>query len=144
MNCHLYLRTGTIYLPTMGKMAEGFYRGVEPVEVVSAADIDGVRQALRTTIARGNPIVPMLRRSEWKPPVLLKYAGVRSWSAFERGMSFWTIKSKDTTFQIAGQKKQPNRMWKDDPEQAVISLPGATIDDVIERMIAILEGAARK
>jgi hypothetical protein len=29
MNCHLYLRRGTVYLPTMGKMNEGFYRGVE-------------------------------------------------------------------------------------------------------------------
>jgi hypothetical protein len=88
MNCHLYLRKGTVYLPTMGKMDKGFYRGIEPVAAVPASDTDGVRQALHATIARGNPIVPMLRRSEWKPPVLLKYAGVKYWSAFERGMSF--------------------------------------------------------
>ncbi len=143
MDCELYLRTGTIYLPTMGKMAEGFYRGVEPVAVVSASDIDGIQQALRTTIVRGNPIVPMLRRSEWKPPVLLKYAGVKSWSAFERGMLFWTIKSNDASFQIAGQKKQPNGMWNDDPEQMVILPSKATTDDVIERMIAILQDTAQ-
>jgi hypothetical protein len=144
MDCELYLRNGTVYLPTMGKMAEGFYRGVEPVAVVPSSNIDGVRQALRATIARGNPIVPMLRRSEWKPPVLLKYAGVRSWSAFERGMSFWTIKSNDTSFQIAGQRKQLNGMWKDDPEQTVIFPSEATVDDVSERMITILRDAARK
>lgn len=144
MDCELYLRNGTVYLPTMGKMAEGFYRGVEPVAVVSASDIDGIRQALRTTIARGNPVVPMLRRSEWKPPVLLKYAGVKSWSAFERGMLFWTIKSTDTSFRIAGQKKQPNRMWNDDPEQTVILPSGATTDDVVERMITILQDVPQK
>jgi len=144
MDCELYLRNGTVYLPTMGKMDKGFYRGVEPVAVVSASNIDGVRQALQTTIARGNPIVPLLRRSEWQPPVLLKYAGVKSWSAFERCMSLWTIKEDDAAFQIAGQKKQPNGMWKDDPEQTIVFLSGATVDDVIDRMIAILQDAAAR
>ena len=144
MNCHLYLRKGTVYLPTMGKMGEGFYRGVEPVAVVAVSNTDGVRQALQATITRGNPIVPMLRRSEWQPPVLLKYAGVKSWSAFERGMSFWTIKDDGTSFRIAGQRKQPNRMWNDDPEQMVPFPPGSTEDQVIDRMIAILQGAARQ
>jgi hypothetical protein len=88
MNCHLYLRRGTVYLPTMGKMDEGFYRGVEPVADVSASNTEEIRQALRATIARGNPVVPILRRSEIPPPVLLKYAGVKSWSTFERGMLF--------------------------------------------------------
>jgi len=36
----------------MGKMDEGFYRGVEPVAVVSASNTEEVRQALRATIAR--------------------------------------------------------------------------------------------
>ena len=144
MNCELYLRKGTVYLPTMGKMGEGFYRGVEPVVVVSASDTDGVGRALQATVARGNPIVPMLRRSEWQPPVLLKYAGIKSWSAFERGMLFWSIKNSGDSFQIAGQKKQSNGMWKNDPEQTSTLPAAATVDDVVERMIAILQDAARK
>jgi hypothetical protein len=58
MNCHLYLRKGTVYLPTMGKMDKGFYRGVEPVAVVSTSDTEGIRQALQATITRGNRLVP--------------------------------------------------------------------------------------
>jgi hypothetical protein len=144
MNCHLYLRRGTVYLPTMGKMDEGFYRGVEPVAVVSASNAEEIRQALRATIARGNPVAPILRRSEIPPPVLLKYAGVKSWSAFERGMLFWDIKENNGAFRIASQRKQPDGMWRDHPEQ-IISFPaGATADDVIERRIAILQGAVRK
>jgi len=144
MNCELYLRNGMVYLPTMGKMDEGFYRGVEPVSVAAASHTEGVRQALQATIARGNPVVPMLRRSEWRPPVLLKYAGLKSWSAFERGMSFWTIKDDGTYFRIAGQRKQPNGMWNDDPEQIVAFPPGSNVDQVIDRMIAILQDAARQ
>ena len=36
----VYLRNGTVYLPTMGQMGEGFYRGIEPVAVVSISDTD--------------------------------------------------------------------------------------------------------
>jgi hypothetical protein len=143
MTYEVYLRKGIVYIPTMGKMDEGFYRGVEPVAVVTAIKSEEIREALRAAIARGNPNVPMLRRSEWKPPVLLKYAGVRYWSAFERGMQFWDITRKDGIFHIAGQKKQSNGLWKDDPDQTVVFPVDATVDDVIERMIAILQEAGR-
>jgi hypothetical protein len=144
MNCHLYLRKGILYVPTMGKMDKGFYRGVDPVAMISASNAGAVRQALGETIARGNPHVPMLRRRDWPPPILLKYAGVKSWSEFERGMLCWTIKKQDGIFQIASQVKHPNRMWRDDPEQ-IVSFPACTpTGEVIDRMVAILQGAARK
>jgi hypothetical protein len=143
MNCHLYLRSGTVYIPTMGKMDEGFYRAVEPVAVISASDIDGIRRALQTTIVRGNPAVPILRRSEIPPPVLLKYARVKSWPAFEHGLKFWTIKEKNGAFQIAGQSKRPDRAWRDDAERTIAFPPNSTTDEVIDRMIAILQEDAK-
>jgi hypothetical protein len=143
MYCEIYLRRGTIYLPTMGRMDKGFYRGVEPVTAVSVANIDALHKALAAMIARGNPKVPMLLRREWPPPVLLKYAGVKNWSSFERGMQFWALEEKDGHFQIAGNSKQPDGMWKDDPKQTMIFPPGSTVDDVTARMIAILQDAAR-
>jgi len=144
MNCHVYLRKGTVYVPTMGKMDKGFYRGVEPVAVLSASNTEGVREALQAAIARGNPTVPMLRRREWPPPILLKYASVKYWSDFERGMLFWTIKEKDGTFRIAGQSKQPDRMWRDDPEQIIVFPPGSAVNDAIERMVGMVQNAARR
>jgi hypothetical protein len=44
MHCHLYLRNHIVYIPTMGKMGKGFYRGVEPVAVVSASNTEALRQ----------------------------------------------------------------------------------------------------
>jgi hypothetical protein len=128
----------------MGKMDKGFYRGVEPVAVVSVSNTEAVRQALAATIARGNPDVPMLRRREWPQPVVLKYAGVTSWSTFERGMLLWSITENDGIFQIAGQRKQLDRMWRGDPEQTITFPPASTADDVIDRMIAILQDAASR
>ena len=144
MNCHLYLRNGTVYLPTMGVMDKGFYRGVEPVAVVSLTDIKTLREALIDTISRGNPVVPMLRRRDWPPPILLKYTGLRSWSAFERGMQLWDIIEKDGMFQIAGNTKRPNGMWLGDPEQTITFPAGTPVGDVADRMIAILQQAQKE
>jgi hypothetical protein len=144
MNCHLYLRSGTVYIPTMGKMDEGFYRAVEPVAVVSASDIDGTRTALQAAIVRGNPAVPILRRSEIPPPLLPKYAGVKSWSAFERGMMFWTIKEKNGAFQIAGQSKRADRGWRTDLDRTIDFPLNTTTDDVVDRMIAIVQEEVAK
>lgn len=144
MYCHLYLRNYTVYVPTMGKMGKGFYRGVEPVAVVSASNTEALRQALAATITRGNPNVPTLLRREWPPPVLLKYAGVKSWSAFERGMRLWNIVEKDGIYQIAGHVKQPNGMWKEDPEQTIKFPLETSADHVVDRIVTIVEEAARK
>ena len=133
-----------VYIPTMGKMDEGFYRAVEPVAVVSASDIDGTRRALQAAIVRGNPAVPILRRSEIPPPLLPKYAGVKSWSAFERGMMFWTIKEKNGAFQIAGQSKRADRGWRTDPERTIDFPPTSTMEVVIDRMITIMQEETEK
>jgi hypothetical protein len=142
MYCHLHLRDGIVYMPTMGKMDKGFYRGVEPVAVVPASNAHALRQALAETIARGNPEVPMLGRREWPQPVVLKYAGLKTWAAFERGAQLWSIEDKNGGLQITGQKKQPDGMWKDDPEQTHLFPLGTSTDDLIDRMITILQRAA--
>jgi hypothetical protein len=144
MNHHIYLKNGIVYMPTMGMMGKGFYRGVEPVAVVPVENTEALRQALKATIVRGNPTVPQpQRRDDWPPPVVLKYARVKSWSALERGLQFWTL-TKENIFRISVQKKQPDRMWRDDPEQTIAFPPGASVDNVIERTIAILQEAAKQ
>jgi hypothetical protein len=144
MNCRLYLRKAILYVPTMGKMDKGFYRGVEPVGVIPASNSEGVRECLRSAIALGNPAVSMLRRREIPPPVLLKYAGVNSWSAFERGLRLWNIVENDWSFRIAEQEKKQDGMWRDDPDHIVVFQQDASVEEVIDRMIAILQDAVRK
>jgi hypothetical protein len=42
-----------------------------------------------------------------------------------------------------GYRRHPDG-WHEDPEQKVDLPPGTTVDDVIDRMIAILQEAAQK
>jgi hypothetical protein len=142
MYYQIYLRNDTVYLPTMGMMDKGFYRGVEPVAVIFVCNTEALHGALETMIACGNPKVPMLLRREWPAPVLLKYAGVKSWSAFERGMTLWGIEERDGIWRIVGKRKKADGATVDDPEQTITFPPGVSVDDVIQRMISTLQQVA--
>jgi hypothetical protein len=141
---HLYLRNGTVFLPTLGIMDKGFYRDIEPVAVTPVANTEALRKALEQMISRGNPQVPILRRREWPPPVVLKYAGVKSWVAFQRGMLLWGLEQSDGIFKIIGKRKKPDGATVDDPDQTITFPSGSKIDEVIRRMIAIIEQAAQR
>ncbi len=144
MLCDCYLKNGKVYLPTMGQMDKGFYRDIEPVAVVSVADEEGLSRALRDTINRGNPTVRSLGPDAYPEPIVLKYAGAKNWSAFERGALTWSIRERNGIYRIVGQQlHRSGKGWQDDPEQTITFPPGTTTDDVIERMIVILQDAAR-
>jgi hypothetical protein len=143
MHCHLYLRKGTVFIPTSGIVHKGLHRDVEPVAVVPVSNTQALRQALHETIARGNPPTPHYRRGSYPQPAVLKYAGVKSWTAFARDASPWSIKEKDGIYQILGKRRHPNG-WVAEAEQTIEFPPGSTVNDVIERMVAILQEAARR
>jgi hypothetical protein len=140
MYFQVYLRNDLVYLPTLGKMGPGFYRGVEPVAVISVKDTEGIRSGLDAIIARGNPDVPVPKRRDWPPPVLLKYAGL-TWSAFEAGMSFWGMEQKRGVWRIIGKRKRPDGTMGDDSAQTITFSPETAVDEVIDKMIAILQDA---
>jgi hypothetical protein len=68
---------------------------------------------------------------------------VKSWGAFARWASPWVIDERGGKYQIIGHRREPNN-WAQDPEQTVDFPPGTTLDQVIDRMIAILQYAARQ
>jgi len=127
-------------VPTVVELESGAYVDVEPVAVVPVANTEALRIAFLETIKKGNAVVP--KPDKWPPPVVLKYAGVKSWSAFARGASMWSIKESDGNFAIVGDRDHPNGYWKEDPEQRTNLPPGSTVGDAVDRMIAILQKAA--
>jgi hypothetical protein len=139
-----YLKRGIVYLPTTVNQGTARYRIVEPVTVVPVADTEALRRALRHTIPKQNPFVAPSVEDARKPPVMLKYTGDKSWPAFMRGTSPWSIYEKDGKYQIEGYRTHRMGYWEEDPDQTTTFPAGTTLDDVIERMIAILQDAARQ
>ncbi|MFZ3361033.1 MAG: hypothetical protein WCA56_05410 [Xanthobacteraceae bacterium] len=139
---HLYLRRGVLFLPTTGRVEKGHYRNAEPVAVVPISNTEGAREALRATVARGNPPTPHYQPGNYPPSPILKYAGVKSWSIFARDAKTWSIHEENEIYQIVGYRKHAKGYWVEDSDQKIDFPPGTTVDAVIERMIAILEEAA--
>ncbi len=138
---HFYLRNGIVFVPTTGRVVPGGpYRDMEPVAVVPLSNPEAMRQALRAAISRGNPPAPRYPPGAHPQPVVVKYAGVKSWAAFARGTLAWGISERDGKYQIIGYSRHPDG-WREDPEQKIDLPAGATIDDVIDRMITILQDA---
>ena len=105
-----------MFAPTTGLVHRGLYRDMEPVAVAPLSNPDGVRQAIRSAIARGNPTAPRYLRDSFPQPAVVKYAGVKSWSAFARGTLPWGINESDGNYQIVGYYLHPDG-WREDPEQ---------------------------
>src|SRR6185437_116943 len=140
----LYLRRHIVFVPTTGKLDSPVYREMEPVDVIPLSNTDGVRRALLSAITRGNPSAPAYTSGNFPPPFLLKYAGVKNWSAFERGASTWGIEQTDGIYQIVGYRRSTKGYWEPDPDQKIPFPSGTSVDAVIDRMIAILQEAAAR
>jgi len=137
-----YLKKHTVYLPTTVNQGIAVYMDVDPVTVVPVADTDHLRRAMLNTIPKENPFRAPTIEDARKPPVLLKYTGDKSWSAFMRGASSWSIYEKDGIFQIEPYRVHPKGYWEPDRDNFIKFPSGTSVDVVIDRMIAILQSAA--
>jgi hypothetical protein len=141
-NC--YLRNRIVYIPVVVEVQTGGHREIEPVAVVSVSDTEKLRGALREGIVRGNRVVPSLRRADYPPPIMPKYAGLKSLASFACGTSLWSIKETGGDYRIVGYQKPPNRGWREDPDQTITLPSGSGVEDVADRLIAIPQKAARQ
>jgi hypothetical protein len=141
-----YLRDGVIYVPTMARReTEPVYTDVEPVSVAPLDNPDHVRRALLESFARKNITIPSPDANALRaPPVILKYAGVKSWSAFFRNASTWNITEDDGLYKILFYSKHPKGYWEPDLGREIQFPSGTMVSAVVDRMIAILQDAAQR
>lgn len=144
MLVHAYLRDGNVYVPTVVRLQTGAYMDVEPVAVVPAINGDALRGALAAAVGMGNAVVPNPPKDKWPPPILLKYARVRSWSVFTRGASLWSIEESGGNYRIIGFRIHSKGYWQQDPEQVTNFAEEATVNDVVNRAIEIIQHAAQQ
>lgn len=142
MHCHCFLRKRVVYIPTQGMISKGLYLDIEPVSVVPLSNTDALRAAFADTIARGNPLTPRPQPPQALPPLLPKYAGVKTWRAFARDASTWSIDERERTYKIIGYRKDPPNGWTHDRSQDEIFRLGTSANEVIDRIITILQDAA--
>lgn len=136
---HVYVRRGTVYAPTVARTAAGYFLDVDPVDVAPTSDPRSVEEAVRRMVARGNPSVPTPSRAAFPRPVVLKYAKVSSWSAFERGTRVWDISQRGDQFSIVPNRDGPDGGWVPDPASAEVLSAGTSVDDVARRVAVLVQ-----
>ena|SRR5215831_12243138 len=135
---NLYLSKGMVFVPTVSKTVAGFYLDTEPVEVVPAHDVVRLEAALKTTIERGNPIVPTPTRAKFPEPVVLKYAKKKTWTSFEKSASCFSLEKRESVYEIKHLRRRPDRGWEDDPDNIETVPLDAGIDVAVKKMRAMV------
>lgn len=107
---NVYVRGRKALLPTTAKTEVGLRMHVDPVEVVDVVDREALEQAIVRMIERGNPRVSMPSDFGTYEPVVLKHAGVKSWSTFARRADAWVIEEIDSGIRI-GQLPRSGQGW---------------------------------
>lgn len=139
-----YLRDDIVYVPTVARRkSEPIYTNIEPVAVVAVSSTEDLRRALLESIAKKNVVISDRDpKALSAPPLLPKYAGVKSLSEFYRNASTWSIIEDDGVYKILSYLKHPKGYWQPDPAHEIQFPARTTVDDVVDRMIAILQQAA--
>jgi hypothetical protein len=139
---NLYLWNGNVYVPTEARTEAGYFMDIDPVAVVSITDTDALRGTIKEAMDKGNPIIPTPTRAAFPKPVVLKYAKVKSWSAFEKGALNWTIVEKSGIYQIKPGRKRPDRGWEEDQAKIESFAFGTGVPSVIDRVASLIQAAA--
>jgi hypothetical protein len=137
----LYLRHGTVYVPTVAQTEAGFYMDVEPVKTVAITDSKALQDAIKDAISKGNPIVPTPTRAAFPKPVVLKYVKMKSWSSFEKEALNWTIVEKAGNYQIKPGRRRLDNGWEEDPTKIESLPPGTELDAVAQRVTSLVQSA---
>jgi len=127
-----YLRKGVTYIPTTARTEAGYWLAIEPVDVAPVRTADDLHQALLKAIERGNPVVKTPTRQNFPPPVMQRYCGMKSFSAFERTAALWAITTRDDSWAIYPWRRSERYRgaWEEDHEHLTF-LPSYTpLEDV--------------
>ena len=136
---NIYLRSGSVFIPTVAKTVDGFYMDVDPVEVISADDKTGVVTAIKGVVDKGNPLIPTPTRSAFPKPAVLKYAKVKTWDTFEKKASCWKLSHENGAFQLRSLRKDVEGGWCDDGK-SIDTFSGPTaIDDLASAVFGEIE-----
>jgi hypothetical protein len=149
MDISLRLYNGVVHIPTSYLVEEdGFFVDNRPLESVPVERTEALRQVIMTAIERGNP--PISRDQaravlHSKNDPLLKATGARSWYVLDRQTTgLWSIDVKNGVYEIRVYQPIKPRDWNEDKTKRVQFPPGTAVDDVITRLIAMVQECARR
>jgi hypothetical protein len=149
MDVSLRLYKGVVQIPTSYLVErDGFFVTDTPLASVSVEQTENLRQAIVTAIVRGNPPISRdqaraILHSDDDP--LLKSTGARSWFVLDRQTrGLWSITDTNGVYEIRVDQPMKPRGWHEDKSKRVAFPAGTSLNDVITRLIAMIQDRARQ
>jgi hypothetical protein len=129
-------RTGAVLIPSAAKTEAGFWLSVEPVEVAHADDETSILSGVRKIAALGVRSVPTPARDAFPKPIMLKYAGSKTWSAFVKiHMRIDVEQNADGQFSVQPWRRGESRSYEPDLSAFRVLPIGATLGDAVFEVI---------
>ena len=145
MDISLRLHNGIVHIPTSYR--SGFFVENAPIESVPAEQTEQLRSAMLTAIERCNPPISRAEADTLvgrKDHPLLKATGARSWYVLDRQTTgLWSIVEKDGLYQIRVDEPMQPRGWHEDKSKRIEFPSGTPVEDVITRLVAMIQECAR-
>ena|ERR1700722_16719139 len=139
----------TVYIPTTYIVEGGgpFFEGT-PLEAVPVEQTKRLRLAILAAVNRGNAPISRaevtVARTANIPPMLAA-TGARSWYVLDRQMKgSWSLVEKDGTYQIRVDQPMEPRGWHEDKSKRMEFPAGTLLEDVIDRLIAMIQERAQQ
>jgi hypothetical protein len=125
----------------LGKSACTTFRGI--VEAVPVTQTEALRRAILGSVTRGNPEVSLEDYkvlSRTREGSVLEATGCKSDYKLDRELGgYWGISDRGGVYSISVDRPYPKYGWHQDKEKAVRFPPGTLIDDVVARLIAMIQ-----
>lgn len=110
MRLALYVVKDKIIIPTLAETQAG-QREIEPVACVRITD-PALPEVLGEALKRGNPLADAPSRLHYPQPVVLKYAGAKSWGKFAAIAERWDLVEQDGAYVLGrGRKQSDGSYW---------------------------------
>lgn len=146
----LRLYKGVLYIPTSRRVeGHGFYVENAPIDAVPAEQTEKLRETIRAALARGNP--PMSRDdarvilNDERNSAILRVTQAKSWFALDRQTAgMWSLVEKNGLYDIRVDEPMETHGWHEDETKRIRFPPGTSVDDVINRLIAMIQECAQE
>lgn len=150
MRVSLRLYQGIIYIPTVHRVeGHGFLVMKAPIDAVSPEQAEGLREAIRAALARGNPSMSAdearATLNDDRNSDTLRATQAKSWFALDRQTAgLWTLAEENGLYEIRVDEPLETRGWHEDETKRIRFPPGTSVDDVINRLIAMIQECAQE
>jgi hypothetical protein len=143
----LYQSTVHIATPYIVERGGPYFED-EPLQSAPVEQTEKLRRAIRAAIDRGNPAISRAEVKalrDGKNPPMLSATGARSWYQLDRQMKgSWSLIEKSGRYEIRVDQPMEPRGWHEDKAKRVEFPPGTPVDEVIERLIGMIQERARQ